>query len=724
MKLMEAIMEEKIIIDNCNCIKHGEIHILEGKLNIKYGSNGIGKSTIGNALKSNEEKIKLLKPYNIDENDKSNQPRIKNFNYSNVMVFNDDYINKYLFTNDSFFDDSFKVLLKNDECDKITKEINEKLSALQGFIQETEDIRNFREFLPQYLSAVKAQDGNIVKRGGVKEMLEGDGGGFDRYKELSKYKNYYSKRKMSDISSWAKWRNDGIKQIHGEECPFCMVEFEKKKMESQNTIIKKVFKNSALSVVNAVISYLEEAVEKGYVSKDSVIRIKSYIGENGKEDDMFALLQRLANETHYLISKMKSICDFRPMNVNRDDLKNIEKCLNEMEIDKNIISSFYNTTKMANLLDKINKNINVLKNKTGDLKGLFLKYESKIEKIVSGRKEDINEFFSIAGFPYQFEIKEIGENKIETYLVPNSSQTQKVNKPEEHLSWGEKNSFSLVMFMFEAISKNSDLIILDDPISSFDKNKKFAVCRRLFDNKKDSLSKRTVLMFTHDFQPIIDYLYNEIFIAYGIQTNVNAAFLTNEESILKEQNIVKNDIINSVILANKIYSDKNEKTFVRIVNRRKYIELTNSNYSSLPEYEIISNLIHGRPIPKNKNEEDLTEEVISDGMKSLCKSIDNYTYEEFLKMINYEELFKSIDDENSSNYEKSIAIRLIFERAKLLIDLRRKYPGACKFINETNHIENDYIFQLDPNKFFDIPELYIQQLKKFLKDKKNYILNL
>lgn len=31
-----------------------------------------------------------------------------------------------------------------------------------------------------------------------------------------------------------------------------------------------------------------------------------------------------------------------------------------------------------------------------------------------------------------------------------------------------------------------------------------------------------------------------------------------------------------------------------------------------------------------------------------------------------------------------------------------------------NHIENDYIFQLNPFKFFEIPEIYLNELKDFL----------
>ena len=67
-------------------------------------------------------------------------------------------------------------------------------------------------------------------------------------------------------------------------------------------------------------------------------------------------------------------------------------------------------------------------------------------------------------------------------------------------------------------------------------------------------------------------------------------------------------------------------------------------------------------------------------------------------------------------YLKVIAIRLLFEKnGDLLSRLRKKYPAACKFVNETNHVENDYIFQLNPMKYFGIPECFLTQLKDFLQ---------
>lgn len=76
---------ENIIIKNCNCINEGQIIIEQNKLNIKYGLNGTGKSTIGKAiyfdsnLKTN---LDTLKPYNSDK-----IPNVENNLFQKVKIF-------------------------------------------------------------------------------------------------------------------------------------------------------------------------------------------------------------------------------------------------------------------------------------------------------------------------------------------------------------------------------------------------------------------------------------------------------------------------------------------------------------------------------------------------------------------------------------------------------------------------------------------------------------
>lgn len=104
----------EVTIKNCNNIKEGIINIVPNKLNIKYGINGTGKSTISKAIikKINGETLDDLKPFNSDENIIPNVTGYETFN--SVKIYNDDYVSQYLFlaNGDDLHKNSFEVFIK------------------------------------------------------------------------------------------------------------------------------------------------------------------------------------------------------------------------------------------------------------------------------------------------------------------------------------------------------------------------------------------------------------------------------------------------------------------------------------------------------------------------------------------------------------------------------------------------------------------------------------
>lgn len=159
---------------------------------------------------------------------------------------------------------------------------------------------------------------------------------------------------------------------------------------------------------------------------------------------------------------------------------------------------------------------------------------------------------------------------------------------------------------------------------------------------------------------------------------------------------------------------------VRVVNLRKYIEMTDSNFAKSPIYEVLSNIIHGRTEPMDKGGISLVSTILSEGQAVLSEFLGDITYGDIISKLSKDKLMQLID--SNDIYSKIIAIRLLFERHdRLLGRLRKKYPAACKFVNETNHIENDYIFQLNPFKFFEIPEVYLNELENFISSQRESI---
>ena len=121
--------EHTIKIQNCNNIRKADISIAESTLNIKFGYNGTGKSTISEAirLKMDGKSLSGLTPFITTDPEGDNTPSVENVPFQTVKVFNDEYIRQYLFKPNGIFDDSYSVFLKSQECDELTRQINELL---------------------------------------------------------------------------------------------------------------------------------------------------------------------------------------------------------------------------------------------------------------------------------------------------------------------------------------------------------------------------------------------------------------------------------------------------------------------------------------------------------------------------------------------------------------------------------------------------------------------
>lgn len=716
-------------LSNCNCIKKAEIKIVENQLNIKFGPNGTGKSTIGKAIYhqvlNNVDELMKLKPYNSTENE---NPTISIEGVSSVKFFDENYINSYLFSDsNSVLKNSFQVFIKNEKSDNLLNEINTNFENLNQVFLRNENLGRIENFLQRVLSILKLDNNKLVKRGGVNELIKGYGSGFNKYSELEKYKPFYEDRKFELISDWAKWRNDGIKMMLCDKalCPFCSDKLDSEKIDNENKIIGQLFKKSALETANEIKEILEFAVSEHYISEESKNKVIQNMGESSKKEELNAQLEKFSVESEYLLKKLIAINEFRPFRVSKDDIKQLEEYLNELIISKEIVKEFYNTRFLSTFIDEINEKIRELREITSELKKLFGSYDSQINKIIEEKQEDINSFFETAGFPYKFLIQVDEEQKAHSLLVPIKSD-KPVNDINAHLSWGERNAFALVMFMFEAISANPDLVILDDPITSFDKNKKFAIMKRLFDGKLPSLKNKTVLLVTHDLQPVIDFVHSKMFSRYGIDQKTNAFYLSNIDNELTEIEILSDDLKNTVELTKSIATDENEQLPVRIVNLRKYFELTDKSCYDSNAYDLLSSLIHGRAIPTKKtcrdNENvDLSEEEILKGSEKISRYIKNFQYCDAISEFSIDKLPELINS-SKDEYVKIICLRVFLEQlsesgTNLYRDFKREMTVSCKFLNESNHIENDYIFQLDPHKFHLLPMKVKNEINQFFSKK-------
>lgn len=106
-----------IRIQHCNNIELGEMNIRQDKLNIFFGRNGIGKSTIARAidLACQGKELTELLPYGLRRDDVV--PQIEGLSTGSVAIFDDKYVSTYVYQTDTLLKDTFNVLIRSNEYD-------------------------------------------------------------------------------------------------------------------------------------------------------------------------------------------------------------------------------------------------------------------------------------------------------------------------------------------------------------------------------------------------------------------------------------------------------------------------------------------------------------------------------------------------------------------------------------------------------------------------------
>ena len=713
-----------IKIKNCKNITNGEIAICAGKLNILFGCNGTGKTTIAQAieLKSQGKDLSDLAPYGITSDD---APEIDGVPLGSIAIFDNEYVSKYVYQPDTLIDNAFEILVRTKEYDEAKKNIDDALSKIKTTLTGRKEIVDLHSQIGILVDKIRFTSSNrIARRGGIGGVLSGKGAYFNPPKELSELKPFFEE---DTVSKWADWRLRGYEQFGSKgRCPYCSTGDTE-----MTNIINQVFVESfdKPSVENAVV--ISKALEelKAYLNEERSSKLLSSFGVKEDLEFLEAQLSKLGVEAKHLNEKLTAIVTFNGLSVDKDNLANLETTLKEMKVDPRICDTYFVSDLMENEIGIINTEIDNLLGMVDVLKGEIGKYGHYIQATVKEREKDINEFLSIAGFKYTFQVEIDGENKARAllkYILPDGNPGD-IQSPGKSLSWGERHAFALIMFMYDAISRNADLVILDDPISSFDNNKKYAIINRLFKtgNKENSLYQRTVLMLTHDFEPVIDYIQ----VGAGRQdpSAICATYFENINGQLKCTPIQKNsDLMSSIILLKELAKDTNVDIAARIGCLRKFIEHQYRNAKEESEaYNIISSLIHGRNEPTYDREGlvKLTEVQRAVGVVFIKEFIHDFDYASILAECTPLNLIKRYFTEQSA-YIKMLILRAYIERDEEARERLRKTNDVLrKYVDETNHIENDYLYSLDVRKFNIVPDYFINEANTFVENE-NVMLNL
>ena len=366
----------------------------------------------------------------------------------------------------------------------------------------------------------------------------------------------------------------------------------------------------------------------------------------------------------------------------------------------------YNHLQSESTIEKVNlvnNSIDNLLKKAGELQGNINLQKILIERLVKENSSEINSFLKNAGYKYSVSLTENEDGQHELKLIHNDLSDE-VDNVKDHLSFGERNALALVLFMYAALKRKPGLIVLDDPISSFDKNKKYAIVDMLF-RKEKYFKGKTVLLLTHDFEPIIDMVYHHT----DKFEKLYAVFLDNAHGALTEKEITRGDI-KTFIDINKENIARNNHIVNKLVYLRRLFEVANEKGMA---YQIISSLLHKKENPlvlERESLREMTPEELAEGKAEIEELIDDFDYKSTLVTIKDDQALIKLYHSALSNYEKLHIYRVILDGKSDMIESNI----IQKFINEALHIENDYIYQLNPSVYQTVPQYVIDGCDLFI----------
>ena len=701
-------------VKNCNSILTGNIKVEEGKLNIKYGINGTGKTTIAKAIEvaNNPEKLQELKSYFAED------PAGVTMNppFEKVLVFNEEFVDKVVFKEDEVIENSFEVFLKTPTYDSKKEQLDQHLKSLHQIMEKDSEVIELQELMEKIGGKFKrTAKGTLNRRGTMKSLLTKQNL-YNVPNELEVYKDFFANK---DINiQWIDWKNKGDTYDIEDRCPYCSEKVNRIEHDKRKDIFQKNYTKTDSQNLKELLDLLESL--EAYIKPDQYTTLISYVKNDTPEDIIEKIMSDLLGEFDLILSRFIAIEEFGNRKIVINDISKLDTQIASMIFPQELFHIFGGEKiegvfeRINNKVDKLQSEVAVLKKEMGALKGIM-------QATIVQSQTDINEFLKTAGINYELVIKTEDESNSRTILKQCFTEEKTdVTKIRQHLSWGEKNAFSLILFMYYANLQDSDLIILDDPISSFDTNKKYAILQRMFKNvgnKNVTFAGKTVLLLTHDFEPITDF----IVVGKLDESKAVASFICNVEGKVIEKDINPEDDVKLILRECKeISADENVNIVSRIAFLRKLCELNECRDAWGNAYEILSCLVHARPIKRKIASdvyEDMLPEEINEGLNKIKEFIPDFNYEELLENTYTIDHIKELYNSELNAYLK---IQL-FRALKDIVDdkqlsLRPMDSAWYKFIDETYHIENDYLHYLDVMKFNIVPDYIMKKVDGIMSE--------
>lgn len=691
-----------IRVRNCNSIEDAQITLRRGGLNVKYGPNGIGKSTIARALKLNADGnggLSVLSPFKGGES-----PSVEGAEaIARVLTFDDEYVSQFVFTRDEVLKDSFEIFINTDEYQSGVVEIEELLaSAKSALVNDEQFEAAVGAFRALHSAFTITRAGDLGRNSRGYKALAAGGALTNVPDTLAGFSDFI---RGEAPAVWVAWQAQGHGFLEASDhCPFCAVPGVNKETVRE---VGKVYNSASVGHMTDLRATIKSLGK--YLAPTSLELLKEITGSlSDPTVEQRQFIVKLHGDVETFLGKLD---DVRGLSFSTlRDVDNVNERLDELVIDLNYLTHLESEATRA-VSEDVNTRIAQAKAAISDIKAKLGVQKSRVARLIRENEQSINDFLSSAGYRYSVRVEPSGSSY--RMILEHRDAVGHIAEAVKHLSYGERNAFALILFMHQARHERPDLVVLDDPVSSFDKTKKFAIFHKLFTGG-DSIRDMTTLFLTHDIEPVIDMICTGTS-RYFTAAEPAATFLRSRSGVVTEQAIAREDVqtFSSVCIKNIGESDL---PLVRCIYLRRHLEVVGVRG---PAYDILASLLHGRAKPSVRvdgREEPMTDADLVVGVEEIRKYISDFDYGQLLLARLSVERLHAMFNEAEAGYER-------LQIARMLIELDNgagspgKVPEALmKFINESYHVENEYLFQLNPREFDAVPEHVLTTCEELVSD--------
>lgn len=722
-------------IQNCRNIKTIEgtkLAIAKNALNVFYGKNGVGKSGLIKALKfaqsPTDENLAALESFEYREtHDPAVEPGVHvDPRIRHLLVFDDDWIDAFCFRRSGIHENAYELYVRNEDIKKLEKQRLNIFGYLRKAIASSE-----AKDVEEMLSEISKKIGKVNKSGSFGSsapIVKAYKDGVPIEPVPLALKPAVKGMTAVEKANWLTWRQAKPIVHDADVCPYCGIE------DSYRQDVCRQYDESrqhdGIKQWQNIAGLYSDG--RKYLSRKYAVLLGKIIKGTKKPD----------------ATQIADLSDMATMAKNViDALARIEKLLEEQDsLDaKTLVSDLKNQaatiescdlflkthegkkTNAAKAFDWITDAINRIASTQADIDIISKELIKKVADSVSGHEGEINAFLEQCGYPYHISIQcNIPIAEADVFLIPRGVSIS-VDEPEEALSYGEKNALALVLFMHEAIKQPSALIVLDDPISSFDYDKRYGILYALFSSQchifTENLAGKTVLVTTHDPLVVCDLIKIRV-PGIGSKT-IKGQYLTCDSDGVLRSTLLSEESMEpfTQLLRRKIKQAKDRPRAFGYVRIRQLAELLRRG----PEdkrtkqgwtFSLVSDLIHGRDYTETLryHDWDKPDDVKVSMCENYIKELTGWEVSFWDEIQFYADCMTHLIDlyktPRLNSEDKLLLVRLMLERDQTLTE---GYDMLKRFADESCHVGGSYLFQLNGEEFDQVPFYVVEWCNEVAK---------